>query len=65
MIDPARDEDQLDEIPKDKKIITHCKSGARSAIGTSLLQAKGFKDVLNLEGGFSAWQKEGLPVKKD
>jgi hydroxyacylglutathione hydrolase len=30
-----------------------------------LLQAKGFKDVLNLEGGFSAWQKEGLPVKKD
>jgi hydroxyacylglutathione hydrolase len=40
-------------------------AGARSAIGTSLLQAKGFKDVLNLESGFSAWQKEGLPVKKD
>ncbi|MFD1359904.1 rhodanese-like domain-containing protein [Fictibacillus halophilus] len=58
-------EDQLNEIPKDKKIITHCKSGARSAIGTSLLQAKGFKNVLNLEGGFSDWQKEGLPVKKD
>jgi hydroxyacylglutathione hydrolase len=30
-----------------------------------LLQAKGFNDVFNLEGGFSAWQKEGLPVKKD
>jgi hydroxyacylglutathione hydrolase len=30
-----------------------------------LLQAKGFKDVLNLQGGFLAWQKEGLPVKKD
>jgi hydroxyacylglutathione hydrolase len=25
VIDPARDEDQLDEIPKDKKIITHCR----------------------------------------
>lgn len=58
-------EDQLDEISKDKKIITHCQAGARSAIGTSLLQAKGFKNVFNLEGGFSAWEKEGLPVKKD
>ncbi|MGA9227060.1 MAG: MBL fold metallo-hydrolase [Mesobacillus sp.] len=57
--------DNLDEIPKDKKIIAHCQSGARSAIGTSLLLKNGFKDVLNLEGGFSAWEKEGLPVKKD
>lgn len=57
--------DNLDEIPKDKKIIPHCQSGARSAIGTSLLLKNGFKDVLNLEGGFSAWEKEGLPVKKD
>lgn len=58
-------EDHLDSFPMDKTIIAHCQSGARSAIGTSLLQAKGFKDVLNLEGGFSAWQKEGLPIKKD
>ena len=57
--------DNLDSIPKDKKIIAHCQSGARSAIGTSLLLANGFKDVLNLEGGFSAWEEEGLPVKKD
>lgn len=56
--------DRLDEIPKDKKIIAHCQSGARSAIGTSLLQSKGFKEVVNLEGGFAAWEKEGLPVKK-
>jgi hydroxyacylglutathione hydrolase len=57
--------DNLESIPKEKKIIAHCQSGARSAIGTSLLLKNGFKDVLNLEGGFSAWEKEGLPVKKD
>lgn len=57
--------DKLDEVPKDKKIITHCQSGARSAIGTSLLLKNGFKNVFNLEGGYSAWEKEGLPVKKD
>ncbi|MBY6038199.1 MBL fold metallo-hydrolase [Fictibacillus nanhaiensis] len=58
-------EDELESLPKDKTIITHCQSGVRSAIGTSLLQAKGFKDVLNIRGGFSSWQKEGLPVKTD
>lgn len=57
--------DRLESIPKDKNIIVHCQSGARSAIGASLLQSKGFKNVLNLEGGFDAWEKEGLPVKKD
>lgn len=56
--------DQLDFIPKNKKIISHCQSGARSAIGTSILQANGFKDVLNMAGGFSVWEKEGLPAKK-
>lgn len=57
--------DHLEKIPKNKKIISQCQSGARSAIGTSLLMAHGFKEILNLEGGFSAWETEGLPVKKD
>jgi len=57
--------DKLDEVPKDKKIIAHCQSGVRSAIGTSLLLKNGYKDVLNLEGGFNAWEAEGLPVKKE
>lgn len=57
--------DKLKSVPKDKKIIAQCQSGGRSAIGASILQAHGFKDVLNLQGGFSAWEKEGLPVKKD
>lgn len=57
--------DKLDSIPKDKKIIAQCQSGGRSAIGASILQANGFKEVLNLEGGYSAWEREGLPTKKD
>ncbi|MDP4170584.1 MAG: rhodanese-like domain-containing protein, partial [Bacillota bacterium] len=56
---------QIDSIPKDKTIIAQCQAGGRSAIGTSLLQSKGYKKVLNMEGGFSAWEKEGLPMKKD
>jgi len=51
------------ELPKDKTIITQCQSGARAAIGASLLQSEGFK-VMNMKGGFSEWEKKDLPVEK-
>ncbi|CAM3982640.1 MBL fold metallo-hydrolase [Mesobacillus zeae] len=57
--------DRLEFIPRDKTIIVQCQSGARSAIGTSLLQAKGFDALVNLSGGYSAWENEGLPVKSE
>ncbi|MFD1019907.1 MBL fold metallo-hydrolase [Thalassobacillus hwangdonensis] len=55
--------DRTDEIPEGKTPVVHCKSGARSAIATSVLQAKGYKDVLNLKGGFDAWAKKDYPIK--
>ncbi|TLS37272.1 MBL fold metallo-hydrolase [Pseudalkalibacillus caeni] len=54
--------DRLDEVPADKHLIVQCQSGARSAIGASILQAKGFKDVTNLKGGYLAWLEEKGPV---
>jgi hydroxyacylglutathione hydrolase len=40
----------------------HCQSGYRSMIACSLLQRAGFQNVLNVSGGFGAWQKAELPV---
>ena len=48
-------------LPAKTRIITQCTSGKRSAIAASLLQAKGFT-VVNMSGGFPAWQKAGLTV---
>lgn len=48
-------------LSDDKKIIVHCRSGARSAIGVSVLQAAGIKNVVNLTGGYVAWKNAGLP----
>ncbi|GIN88562.1 hydroxyacylglutathione hydrolase [Heyndrickxia sporothermodurans] len=56
--------DRLSEIPQGKKYIVQCRSGTRSAIAASILQANGFKDVFNLIGGYIAWTKEQLPVLK-
>lgn len=44
-------------IPKDKKIIVYCQSGARSARACSMLEAEGYEQVYNL-GGISSWPYE-------
>ena len=48
---------RLDELPKDRTIVTHCQSGARSAVVASALRAAGFEDVRELEGSFEGWQR--------
>ena len=52
----------MDELDSHRPIAVHCKSGYRSSIATSLLQRAGFRQVINVTGGFDAWRAEGLPV---
>lgn len=48
--------ERFSEIPKDKKVIIHCRSGVRSANVISWLeQAHGYDNLHNLEGGIMAW----------
>ncbi len=54
--------DRIDEIDRDKPIITVCRAGGRSAHATVLLQKAGFTDVANLAGGMLRWRSEGHPV---
>jgi hydroxyacylglutathione hydrolase len=49
------------EIDHDAPLAVHCKSGYRSMIASSLLQRAGFKNVINVVGGFDAWQAAKLP----
>jgi hydroxyacylglutathione hydrolase len=57
--------DRIAEIPREKPIVVQCQSGARSAIGASLLRAHGFDRVVNLAGGMTGWTRAGLPVNTD
>ena len=49
--------DRADELAewKDRPIIVHCLSGARSAKACELLIERGFNDVSNMTGGIQAW----------
>jgi hydroxyacylglutathione hydrolase len=55
--------DAVDDLPRDQPIVVACQGGSRSSIGSSLLRARGFENVINLSGGFAEWQQAGLPVE--
>ncbi len=46
--------DYLSEFPKQEKFFLHCAGGYRSMIAASILKARGFHNVVNVLGGFSA-----------
>lgn len=56
---PAR----LPELPDGRQIITICQSGGRSARAAALLRGQE-RDVVDVQGGMSAWERAGLPVER-
>ena len=48
----------LAELPQDKPIVLHCKSGGRSAEALAALHRAGFSDAVHLGGGILAWAKQ-------
>jgi rhodanese-related sulfurtransferase len=50
---------ESDKISKDKPVVIHCRSGARSATVIQALEKQyGFTNLFNLKGGILAWAKE-------
>lgn len=49
-------------LPDGEPLLCLCRSGKRSARACALLQSRG-KAVVNVAGGFLAWQAAGLPVE--
>jgi len=47
---------RLEELDKDKKTIVYCRTGNRSRSGSEILLTAGFREVLNMEGGITAWR---------
>jgi glyoxylase-like metal-dependent hydrolase (beta-lactamase superfamily II)/rhodanese-related sulfurtransferase len=45
-----------------RPVAIHCKSGYRSMIACSLLERAGYRNLINVTGGFDAWDAAKLPV---
>lgn len=57
-------ESKVSAIPKETPIYVYCYSGGRSAEAAEKLKALGYRKVVNMTGGYAAWEKTLLPVTK-
>ena len=56
--------ENTDKIERTKPVIFYCQKGIRSQLAIQRLQQKfNHTNLVNLSGGMSAWQKEGLSPK--
>lgn len=53
---------QIDELEahKNDEIICYCRSGKRSMQAAFMLEAMGFSNLVNVEGGMLAWEANGF-----
>ncbi|WP_445954820.1 MBL fold metallo-hydrolase [Yeosuana sp.] len=54
--------DNLYAIDKHKTYYIHCAGGYRSVIAASILKARGFYNLVNIEGGFDELKKTGVQM---
>lgn len=54
--------DHMAEFPKDNTFHLHCAGGYRSVIAGSILKSRGIHNFINVEGGYGAITKTGIPV---
>ncbi len=51
----------LEQLPQDRRIVLHCKSGARSAECLAVVKNAGFSDAVHVGGGVLAWVSQVDP----
>lgn len=52
-----------EKLDPNKPVLVYCHSGRRSAAAAAALEQAGFRHILNLEGGITAWKRSGLPIE--
>jgi adenylyltransferase/sulfurtransferase len=50
---------------KEQSIIAYCAGGTRSLLAAKQLKEMGYKNVVSMSGGYTAWKNAGYPWKQD
>lgn len=58
---------RIEEAVPDKNVpvIAYCAGGVRSLLAGRILKELGYRDVVSVRGGFTAWKNQGLPIQED
>jgi rhodanese-related sulfurtransferase len=56
-------EANIKKLDKKKHYLIYCASGGRSSDCAEFMQKEGFKEVINLEKGFTDWKNKGFDIE--
>ena len=54
--------EHINQIRRNEPVYVHCAGGYRSMVANSILKARGFDNVMNVEGGIGAIKQTGVPM---
>lgn len=55
----------VEELKKYKRVYIHCRSGGRATMASTILQAKGVKNLVCISGGgMPDWMAAGYPIER-
>lgn len=52
------------ELPEDRLVVVMCQSGGRSPIAASVLESRGWSNLIEMRDGFDGWKAAGGPVAR-
>ncbi|MEQ1585333.1 MAG: rhodanese-like domain-containing protein [Cyclobacteriaceae bacterium] len=55
---------RVSKLDKSKPVFVYCKAGSRSSSAVSVFEDLEFKEIYDLSGGISAWQRVNKPIVK-
>jgi len=55
--------EHLSQIPRNEPVYVHCAGGYRSMVANSILKARGFDQIVNVDGGMAAIKRTDVPVE--
>jgi sulfur-carrier protein adenylyltransferase/sulfurtransferase len=50
--------DHMERLNRDNPVLVYCAVGGRSRVAAQLLSGQGFKNIINLSGGFKSWSSD-------
>ncbi len=55
---------RLGELPTNRQVVFVSRIGIKSAQAAKFLAENGFDQVATIQGGLTAWEAEGLPIRQ-
>jgi rhodanese-related sulfurtransferase len=54
---------RVGKLDKSKPVFVYCKAGSRSGSAVEVFTEMGFKEIYDLSGGITAWQRASKPIE--